>query len=235
MKTTSKKLTTAATLLFSLGVLAVNAQVTPVTPTTTNARLFCNGSDLNLGAPPTPGTEWMVRYSETSGNETPEITLTLTGGTSIPAAELESGYYYISTVGDASNPEICESEWVEVPVYVFEPLTVSFTAADYCIEDASTQNFTATVESDDEYGNVAYQWYTVDGTTETAIPGATSATYAPDTEIAAGTTTTYRLRAGYSVGELTYCSDTDEQGVTVLETPGTPVITITGEAPGETL
>src|SRR3546814_416389 len=177
----------------------------------------------------------MVRYSTTPGNDTPEETLTITDGTTIPAAQLKNGYYYISIDGDASNPEVCESEPTEVPVYVFEPLTVNFTAADYCIEDAAGQTFTANNTTTDTYKTYAYQWYTFDGTTETAIPGATAATYQPDVDIAAGTTTTYRLKAGYSVGGSAYCSNFGDNDVTVTAKPTKPIINVSGGATGETL
>src|SRR3546814_7536579 len=74
MKITTKNLTAAATLLLSFGSLTVNAQ--DVTPTTTDVELFCEGSDLELGAAPA-GRIWMVRYSTTPGNDTPEETLTI--------------------------------------------------------------------------------------------------------------------------------------------------------------
>lgn len=231
MKITIKKLTTAATLLFSLGVLTANAQVTPNTP---DVELFCTGSTLNLGAAPA-NTEWIVRYSTDAGDETPGTTLTLTGGTTIESTDLVNGYYYISTVGDAGHPEICESEWVEVPVYVFEPLTIEFSAEDYCIEDAANQEFTINITESDEFETYAYQWYTVVEGVETPIADETGATYKPDVSITPETTTTYRVKVGYLVGGLAYCSTNDSDDVTVLEKPGTPTIIITGGATGETL
>src|SRR3546814_11488744 len=128
MKITTKNLTAAATLLLSFGSLTVNAQ--DVTPTTTDVELFCEGSDLELGAAPA-GRIWMVRYSTTPGNDTPEETLTITDGTTLTAAQLKNGYYYFSIDGDARNPEVCGSEPTEAPVYVVEPLTFNFTAAEY--------------------------------------------------------------------------------------------------------
>ncbi len=230
MKTMIKTLMMTTAMLFAFNLFNAKAQ----TPTTAGVELFCEGSDLNLGAAPT-GTEWIVRYSETSGNDTPEETLTPTGGTTIPAAVLKNGYYYISTVGDASNPQICESVPAEVPVYVLKTLTVNFIAEDYCIEDAATQEFTADVTTSDDFKTYAYQWYTFDGATETAIAGATNATYTPDPSIPANTTTTYRLKAGYLVDGLAYCSQVGENDITVLEKPGTPTITIGGGATGGTL
>lgn len=232
MKITAKNLTTAATTLISLGILTANAQV--VTPTTTDVELFCEGSNLELGTAPA-GRVWMVRFSTTPGNDTPEETVPLTDGTTIPAALLKNGYYYISIDGDTSNPEVCESVPTEIPVYVFKPLTVDFVAADYCIEDAAGQTFTAEPTTTDAHTTYAYQWFTVDGTTETAISGATAATYTPDPAIPAGTTTTYRLKAGYLVGTLAYCSQQGDNDVTVTAKPAKPTITVSGGATGETL
>ncbi|RQP15921.1 MAG: hypothetical protein EAS52_13450 [Parapedobacter sp.] len=229
MKKTIKHTIAASSLLLMLNVLQTNAQVVP---TTSGVNLFCQGSDLDLGTPPA-NTEWIVRYSSTE-TTTPTTTLVLTDN-SIPAADLETGYYYISTVGNAANPEICESDMATVPVYVFAPLTVDFDAEDYCIEDAGDQTFTADLTTTDAYTTYAYQWFTVSGGVETAIVGATSATYTPDPDINPNTTTTYRLKAGYSVGSLTYCSSAEDHEVTVLPKPSTPTITIGGSATGETL
>ncbi|SKB79173.1 hypothetical protein SAMN05660226_03173 [Parapedobacter luteus] len=229
MKTTMIKCSViaTATLVFLLNRAAV-AQVTPTMPGVT---LFCSGMPMTL---PTPGAgqQWMVRYSATS-TETPTTTLALTDGTTIPAADLQTGYYYVSTIGDTTNPEVCESEMQEIAVYVFAPLSVSFTATDYCIEDVGSQAFTGTVTSADPYDTFSYQWYTVaDGGTgtETPIPGATNATYEPSADIAPGTTTTYRLRAGYLVAGLRYCSADFDATVAVTAQPGAPTITIEGAA-----
>ena len=229
MKTTIKTLMATATALCSLHAFNATAAVVPTTP---DVKLFCAGSELALGAP-AAGTEWVVRFS-TEQTTTPGTTFALTDGTTVPTTDFTTGYYYISTVGDASNPQICESEPLEVPVYVFEELTVTFNAEDYCFEDAGNQEFTADVQTADAYQSYAYQWYTVVGGVETAIAGATSATYTPDAEIAPNTETTYRLKAGYLVNSLAYCSQTDEDTITVLEKPGKPVITISGVT-GETL
>jgi len=229
MKTTIKQAIAAGSMLLVLNALETKAQVLP---TTANVNLFCTGSDLELDAPP-PNTEWIVRYSSTE-TTTPTTTLVLTDNT-IPAADLETGYYYISTVGNTANPEICESEMTSVPVYVFAPLTVAFDAEDYCIEDAGNQVFTADLSTTDNYDTFAYQWYTVSEGVETPIVGATSETYTPDPDIAPNTTTTYRLKAGYSVASLSYCSSFEDNDVEVLPKPSTPTITIGGGATGETL
>lgn len=219
-------LTTCA--LFAMSISIANAQVTP---TTTNVELFCHDSDLSLGAPPA-NQEWVVKYSVTQ-TTTPNEGVDLTSNT-IPAAELTTGYYYISTVGNASNPDICESEMVEVPVYKFAALTATLDASDYCFEDAGDQEFEVTTSSTDTYATFGYQWYTVVGGTETPIAGATNATYAPNAAIAVGTTTTYRVKVGYLVGGSRYCSAIQTEDVTVAARPSTPTITIGGTATGET-
>ena len=69
----------------------VSAQV--VLPTTSGVNLFCEGSDLTL--PPHPDdADWIVKYSATSTTE-PRIGVTLVSG-KIPAADLKTGYYYLS-------------------------------------------------------------------------------------------------------------------------------------------
>ncbi|MGK6350916.1 hypothetical protein [Parapedobacter sp. DT-150] len=227
MKTTINFFILAAVALL-LNVSSAFAQVTPTTP---NVDLFCDGADLVL---PTPaaGTQYVMRYSATS-TTTPSTTLTLADGVTIPAAELETGYYYLSIEGDADNPELCESDMQELPVYKFAPLTVAFTAADYCIEDATTQTFTGEATTTDAT-TLAYQWYTVVEGVETAITGATEATYSPSEDIAPGTTTTYRLKTGYVVDGLRYCTAVSvDVDVTVTAKPGMPTIEVEGST-GET-
>lgn len=228
MKTTINFATLATLVL----LLTASSAFSQVTPTTTGVTIFCDGSDLVLPAP-AAGTEYVVRYSATA-TDTPTENVALTGGTTIPSASLATGYYYVSTQGDATNPTVCESDMTPLPVYKFAPLTVSFTAADYCIEDVGTQEFTGTVESTDPYTTFTYQWYTVADGVETAIAEATESTYQPSADIAPGTTTMYRLKAGYLVEGLRYCSDIHDVAVTVTAKPAAPTITIEG-ATGETL
>src|SRR5690606_33467422 len=111
---------------------------------------------------------------------------TLTGNT-VAAADFKTGYYYIYTVGDASNPTICESDFTELIVYKFAPLTVEFTAEDYCEEDVADQTFAGTATTAESTG-LSYQWYTVSGGTETKIDGANTKDYKPGATVTAGTT-----------------------------------------------
>ncbi len=226
MKTTIKQILSTTAALFALSPSTSHAQV--VMPTTPEVTLFCDGTPLDLGNAPA-GTEWIVRYSE-EPTDTPNDNVTLSGNT-IPAATLVTGYYYVS-YDNPNDPEVCESEMLEMPIYKFAPLSITFTASDYCIEDASTQTFEGDLTSTDAYDTFAYQWYTVDGGTETAIDGATTIDYNPDPSIQPGTTTNYRLKAGYLVGALRYCSTTYDMAVTVTAKPGTPTISIEG-ATGE--
>ena len=228
------KTITSFFILAAVTLLLTNQSAfSQVTPTTPDVNLFCDGTDLVLPTPAT-GTQYIVRYSEMP-TTTPSNTLTLDDdGVTIPSSELATGYYYVSIEGDATNPELCESDMTELPVYKFAPLTVAFTAKDYCIEDASNQSFIGTVTSTDSYDTYTYQWYTVANDIETEIEGATTETYKPSTDVAAGTTTTYRLKAGYRVGELRYCAAISDVEVTVTAKPTAPTITIEGST-GETL
>lgn len=225
MRTSIKISLLCAIITAIFGYKNAHAQVTPVT---TDVKLFCDATDLDLGAAPN-GEEWHVWYS-TSPTTTPTDGVVLTG-TTIPAASLQTGYYYIATQGTAEGS--CMSEMVEVPVYKFAPLTVDFTApSSYCIEDVTAQELIGTVTTTDAYQNFAYQWYTVEGTTETPIDGATTATYKP-TSTTPGDIT-YRLKGGYLVDALRYCSATVDKTVTVTAKPATPTITIEGNSDGET-
>lgn len=220
MKTTMKRLYVSLMLMamFSLPVLA---QVTPTTP---DVKLFCDGSTLDLGTPPV-GTDWIVRYS-TTPTDTPTEGIVLNGNI-ISAADLNSGYYYIISKG--TDAGACESEMQEVPVYKFAALAVDFTApTSYCIEDVASQEFTGSATSTDSYTSLAYQWYTVNAGVETAISGATSITYKPSETVTPGTETTYRLKAGYLVDGLRYCSAIVDKAISVTVKPAKPTITISG-------
>lgn len=226
MKTTMKSLYLSLTLV-AMGSLTALAQVTPTTP---DVKLFCDGSTLDLGAPPT-GTNWIVRYSATQ-TDTPTDGIVLDGSI-IQSADLNSGYYYIISKG--TDAGACESEMQEVPIYKFAALTVDFTApTSYCIEDVASQEFTGSTTSTDTYSSFAYQWYTVTGGIETPISGATSINYKPSETITPGTETTYRFKAGYLVDGLRYCSTIVDKAITVTVKPTKPTITISGVT-GETL
>jgi hypothetical protein len=219
----------AVTFLLIGTFSTVSAQVLP---TTSGVSLFCKGSDLTL--PPKPsGEDWIVKYSATQ-TTTPVTGVPLVSGNKIAAADLNTGYYYLSS--KSTTPGSCESELQEIPVYVLEPLFVDITPADFCLEsplaqignvsspDANTQSFT-------------YQWYTFDAAdVETPISGATQPNYTPDLPITAGTKK-YKLKAGYLINGNKYCPQDKIKPITVTPKPVKPTIipgTITGTAPAVT-
>lgn len=227
MKNQLSKILTALVLLLVAVSATVQGQVTPSTP---GVVFFCSDAgNYDLGASTAIGTNprWIVRHSlapvlpANLGSITPVVL----NGNSIPAANLITGYFYITSISDES----CESLPETIPVYKFAPLTASITGADdYCEE--SPKMFTATSTSTDGHTTFAYQWYTFDGTTETAISGATGATYTP-IGLTAGNTTSYKVRIGYSVGANKYCSNlSGVEAVTVTAKPTKPVITVEGVA-----
>ncbi|MFW0717465.1 hypothetical protein [Pedobacter sp. N23S346] len=202
----------------------VSAQVLPTTP---DVSLFCKGSDLTL--PPAPsGGEWIVKYSATQ-TTTPSTGITLVSG-KIPAANLNTGYYYLSSKSTIAGA--CESELQEIPVYVLEPLVVDFTPADFCLESPLAQK--GKVSSPDANTQAfAYQWYTLDGANaETAISGATAKDYTPSAPATVGTKK-HRLKVGYVIGGKNYCPQTADHDITVTAKPTKPTITpgtLTGTA-----
>jgi len=222
MNTSIKTLVITACLLLSVNFLKAQ-----VTPTTDSVYIFCDGGTLDLGSPAT-GSSWIIRYSEEQTDTPTDLTLE---GNTITGEDLKTGYYYVATKAEGA----CESEMTEIAVYKFKPLSVSLTApSNYCIEDASAQTFSASVTTSDTYTSYAYQWYEVNGETESAIEDATSSTYQPDAAIAAGTSTTYRVKVGYFVGTAKYCGETADKVVTVTTKPAKPTITVEGESTGET-
>jgi hypothetical protein len=110
----------AFTFLLICTFSTVSAQVLP---TTSGVSLFCKGSDLTLPAAPA-GEDWIVKYSATQ-TTTPSTGVALVSGNKIAAADLNTGYYYLSS--KSTTPGSCESELQEIPVYVLQPLTVNFT------------------------------------------------------------------------------------------------------------
>lgn len=204
-------------LLLICNFLRVSAQVT-VTPTTTGVNLFCQGSDLTLPAPPS-GQNWIVRYSATQ--TTTPSGVTLVGGNKIAAADLQTGYYYLSS--KATTAGSCESDMQEIPVYVLKPLVPDFAAANFCVETPIAQVGTITNPEDPTITSLAYQWYTVAGTTETAISGATQKDYTPVSPTVG--TTKYRLKVGYVINGNKYCAQTVDHDVTVTAKPTKPTIT----------
>jgi hypothetical protein len=197
-----------------------------VLPNTSGVNLICDGGALDFGTPAL-NTTWIVRYSATQ-TTTPNTGVTLTGNT-VAAADLQTGYYYLISKGTAVGS--CESTAQEIPVYKLAPISVAFTSADYCSENISTTTFTGTVTANDPNATTyAYQWYTVDaGGAETAISGATNATYNPTivNNTNADITTKYRLKTGYLIGGLKYCGTTVDHDVKTLAKPTTPTVTIT--------
>ncbi|QPH41096.1 hypothetical protein [Pedobacter endophyticus] len=217
MNTITKTLLAVA-FLFICSIYRGSAQVTP---TTTGVNLFCQGSDLTLPAP-AAGEDWILRYSATQ-TTTPSTGITLTNGNKVPAADLNTGYYYLTSKKTEAGS--CESEMQEIPVYVLKPLIPAFTPAGFCIETPLEQ--TATVDNPEtSITTLAYQWYKVSGGTETAIAGATSQNYTPTTASSTVGTTTYRLKVGYLIGGNKYCPQTIDHDVTITAKPGKPTITV---------
>ncbi|WP_316824870.1 hypothetical protein [Pedobacter miscanthi] len=216
MNSTIKKSLFVIALLLICNFLRVSAQVTP---TTTGVSLFCQGSDLTLPAAPT-GQDWIVRFS-TNITTTPSTVIPLAGGNKIAAADLQNGYYYLSS--KAATAGACESDMQQIPVYVLKPLVPNFAAADFCIETPIAQVGTIINPEDPAITSLAYQWYTVAGTTETAIAGANQKDYTPASPTVG--TTKYRLKVGYVINGNKYCAQTVDHDVTVTAKPTKPTIT----------
>lgn len=219
-----KKSSFVIALLLICNFLRVSAQVTP---TTTGVNLFCHGADLTLPAP-APGQNWIVRYSATQTTTPPDL-ITLTGGNQIPAAILKNGFYYLSS--KATTAGSCESDMQEIPVYVLKPLVPNFAVADFCVETPIAQVGTINNPEDPTITTLAYQWYTVAGSVETAISGATQKDYTPVSPTVG--TTKYRLKVGYEINGNKYCAQTVDHDVTVTAKPTKPTITpalISGKA-----
>ena len=217
MKTRIKKelkIIAVAIMLFWTPML-LNAQVLP---STEGVHFVCTSGTISLPNPAL-GTTWVIRYSETQTTTPTGNTIEPDNNQFTPSA---TGYYYLFSV----NSDNCESDPQEIPIYVLAPLSVSLDGENYCSEDASGTNFTANITANDPNVNsYAYQWYIVNGTTETSIPNATSATYTP-TETVPNVSTVYRVRAGYLIGGNKYCSSTNDKEITVLQKPIKPTITI---------
>ncbi|GGE46145.1 hypothetical protein EV200_104396 [Pedobacter psychrotolerans] len=194
----------------------LSAQVLPTTP---GVSLFCKGSDLTLPAAPA-GEDWIVKYSATQ-TTTPGTGVTLVSG-KIAAADLNTGYYYLSSKSTTAGA--CESELQEIPVYVLKPLVVDFTPANFCLESPLAQVGLVTNPEDPTITTLAYQWYTVDGANETAISGAIAKDYTPSAPATVGTKK-HRLKVGYVIGGKNYCPQTADHDITVTAKPTKPTIT----------
>ena len=193
----------------------LSAQVVPTTP---GVSLFCKGSDLTLPTAPA-GADWIVKYSATQ-TTTPSTGITLVSG-KIAAADLNTGYYYLSSKSTTAGA--CESELQEIPVYVLQPLVVEFIPANFCLESPLAQ--IGTVSSPDANTQAfAYQWYTVDGNAETAIPGATAKDYTPSAPATVGKKM-HRLKAGYVINGNKYCAKWADHEIEVTPKPTKPTIT----------
>jgi hypothetical protein len=198
-----------------------------VTLATTDVQIVCEGAPLTLGSPGS-SNQWIVKYDATSATPSTPTTLTIDPATNqIAAADVKTGYYLITNKSTAAGA--CESDIQTIAVYVLPTLVPTFTSADYCTENAATTIFTASVTPTAPTGStLVYQWYTVSGTTETIISGATSATFNP-TILNTGTTSitaTYRLKTAYEINSLKYCPQSIEHTVNVLPRPTTPTITV---------
>lgn len=200
-----------------------------VLPGAAGVNLFCQGADLTLPIAPT-GEEWIVKYSATQ-TTTPATGITLVPGNKIPAADLKTGYYYLSS--KSTTPGACESELQEIPVYVLKPLLVDFAPANFCLESPLVQVGSVTNPDATNIPDLAYQWYTVDaGGVETAISGVTTKDYTPSAPATVGTKK-HRIKVGYVINGKNYCSQTADHEITVTPKPVKPTITpgsITGTA-----
>jgi len=198
-----------------------------VTLATTDVQIVCEGSPINLGSPGT-NNQWIVKYDANSATPGTPTTLTINPTTNqIAAADVKTGYYLITNKSTATGA--CESDIQTAAVYVLPTLVPTFTSADYCTEQAATTVFTASVTPTAPTGaTLVYQWYTVSGGTETAVSGATSATFNPTITNAtnASITATYRLKTAYEINSLKYCPQSIDHTVNVLPRPTTPTITI---------
>jgi hypothetical protein len=216
----------AFTFLLICTFSTVSAQVLP---TTSGVNLFCKDSDLTLPAAPA-GEDWIVKYSATQ-TTTPSTGVALVSGNKIAAADLNTGYYYLSS--KSTTPGSCESELQEIPVYVLQPLVVDITPADFCLESPLAQKGLVTNPEATNITDLAYQWYTVDATNaETAISGENQVNYTPTLPITAGPKK-YRLKVGYVINGNKYCPQIATKDVTVTAKPLKPTITpgtITGTA-----
>ncbi|RZK67045.1 MAG: hypothetical protein EOO92_24635 [Pedobacter sp.] len=209
----------AIALVLCCNFIKAYAQVA-VSPTTTGVSLFCSGGAMTLALPTTPNTTWKLMYSDQQ-TTTPSTPVAMING-AISAADTKTGFYYLSS--KSNDPNSCESDMQEIPVYVLKPLVVDFTNVDFCV--ASPQQQTGSVTSNDQLATtLAYQWYTLTGTTENIISGATQADYTP-TNPTVGTTK-YRLKVGYLIGANKYCPAFVDKDVTVTAKPTKPTITPT--------
>ncbi|WP_421940867.1 hypothetical protein [Pedobacter sp.] len=215
-----KKFLITKILFIPLIILCIQSTViAQVVPTTPGVNLFCEGSDLTLPAP-AANENWVVKYSA-SQTTTPATVIPLVAGNKIPAADLKTGYYYLSTKSTA--PASCESDMQEIPVYVLKPLLPSFTPANFCIESPVQQVGSVVNPEDPIISTIAYQWYTLSGGVENIIVGENSKDYTPVNPTAG--TKTYRLKVGYLINGNKYCPQIIDHNVTINPKPAKPNVT----------
>lgn len=218
MNSTISKTILALAFLLICNIYRLSAQAT-VLPTTTGVNLFCEGSELTLPAP-AENENWIVKYSATQ-NTAPSIGVALAGN-KISAADLKTGYYYLSSKSTVAGA--CESAMQEIPVYVLKPLVPKFTPAGFCVETPLAQVGTVVNPEDPTITSLAYQWYTVSGGAETIISGANTPSYTPTAPTVG--VTTYRLKVGYVINGNKYCAQVVDHDVTITAKPTKPTITI---------
>ncbi|MFD1631637.1 hypothetical protein [Pseudopedobacter beijingensis] len=218
-----------STTIFALSLMAlligntVNA-ATVVPKTTADVQYVCSGGTINLGTPSSPGHEWEVSYIADDTNTPAPLSIT---GNQISGTDLKTGYYYIVSKNSTTG---CLSDAQKIPVYVLPPFSITETKKDFCIADATSTNFSATVSITDSNitnADIAFQWYSVSGTTETAITGATSSSYALTNYTTAGD---YKLivKYAYKFGTTYYCADSKNMEFKVHDKPTTPTISVGG-------
>lgn len=210
----TKSTVLALVLLFSILKVSAQSNLAP-----TAANLFCEGASMVLPAA-APGNDWILRYSENQ-SATPTTTIIMADGKTVAPADMKTGYYYLSSKSTAAGS--CESDMQEIPVYVLKPLVPTFTALDFCVESPLAQ-VGSVVNPDSKIPTLAYQWYVVTSSGETAISGATNLSYTPAAPISVGVTK-YRLKVGYLINGNKYCAQWVDHDVTVTAKPSKPTIT----------
>jgi len=223
-----KKFLITKILLIPLIILCIQSSViAQVVPTTPGVNLFCEGSDLTLPAP-AANENWIVKYS-VNQTATPATVIPLSAGTKIVAADLKTGYYYLSAKSTAAGA--CESDMQEIPIYVLKPLVLAFTPANFCVENPQKQTGSVVNPESPLLASLAYQWYKVNAGTESIIAGETTKDYTPVNEVVG--VHTYRLKVGYLINGNKYCPQIIDHDITVSPKPGKPNVagsTIIGTA-----
>ncbi|HEY0899778.1 MAG TPA: hypothetical protein VGD90_10615 [Sphingobacteriaceae bacterium] len=154
-------------------------------------------------------------------------------------SNLLPGYHTYKVRGTVTSTSTCPGDFEEFTIYVLPPLTISIASSGnavsniYCTDNLPTSVLlSATVSPGTpvtEAFGYNYQWYQVEGATETAIAGATSSTYSV-TNLAQGNIK-YKVKATFKVlTACTYDSSTNATGgaveIIVKPKPTKPVITL---------